>query len=95
MPSGSGSGKRAARTMEIGGATVELGGSAKRPKLLVDGYPIDVAVIDGEYHSMHASMFRGYPSLESLAEAVVQGRGPYWRPGPAGHEHGHHDGGMH
>lgn len=69
--------------------------------LRLDGMPVQVTYMDGEYHSQLANMFTGFPTIDDLVESLLQTQGRTWvlrggHTGGGGHDHDHdHGGGGH
>ncbi|MFD7132035.1 hypothetical protein [Streptomyces sp. NPDC059894] len=65
--------------------------------LRLDGMPVHVTYMDGEYHSQLANMFTGFPTVDDLVESLLQTQGRTWvlRGGHGGGGHGGHGGGGH
>jgi hypothetical protein len=59
--------------------------------LELNGSPIEVAKIDGRYHSQTVHQFRWFDSLEDLVETALKNEGRFWQlesePGRP-HDHG-------
>jgi hypothetical protein len=76
--------------------------------LQLNGMPVDVIYIDGQYHSQLANQFTGFPTIDSLVESLLQTQGRTWTlrggagggthphggNGGHGHHHGHEGGGV-
>lgn len=85
----------ATRRFRSHGVDVEIRESAERSELTLDGHPVDVEVIDGEYHSQLANMFEAFASMEELVDTLLANEGRTWtlrggtvkKPGH-GHDHG-------
>ena len=67
-------------------------------ELTLDGHPIDVAKVDGEYHSQLANQFVGFKTLDELVDTLLHNEGRVWTlhgdTGPPGPHH-HGGGGEH
>jgi hypothetical protein len=81
------------------GVDVEIDETPEKIELRLDGHPIDVELIDGEYHSQTANMFTSFGSVEEIVDTLLATEGRTWtlhghvcdeRCGPQGH-HGGHD----
>ncbi|MGX1886954.1 hypothetical protein [Streptomyces sp. NPDC055287] len=62
--------------------------------LRLDGMPVHVTYMDGEYHSQLANMFTGFPTVDDLVESLLQTQGKAWVL-RGGHTGGGHGGGGH
>jgi hypothetical protein len=60
--------------------------------LTLDGEPIEVTRIGGEYHSQLANQFTAFATIDELVEELLRNEGLYWvlQRGGAGPEHPHH-----
>ncbi len=72
------------------GVEVDIEESAKGISLTLNGQPIDVSLLAGQYHSQIANQFMGFSSVEELVEEMLRNEGRYWslQGGPT---HPHHD----
>ena len=84
------------RSYRSRGVDVEIEESPERVELRLDGHPIDVAFIDGEYHSQTANMFTSFSSVEEIVDTLLANEGRTWTLhghvcdescGPEGHHH--------
>jgi hypothetical protein len=85
------------------GVEVQIREAKDRVELTLDGKPIDVEVIDGEYHSQLANQFTAFASVDDIVDTLLENEGRLWtlhghvcdeRCGPGGHHHddaGDHD----
>jgi hypothetical protein len=74
-------------TFKYRNRTIELLDEPDHVHLKIDGEHLHAARIGpGSYHS-HILMYQDYPTLESLARALVDNEGTLWL--PAGHPVGH------
>jgi hypothetical protein len=77
-------------------------------ELKLDGVPIEVEVVDGEFHSQRAHMFASFASIDALVDTLLSNEGRTWtlhghvcdaRCSTQGHHHGggesHHPGHVH
>jgi hypothetical protein len=81
------------------GVDVEIRESKKRVELSLDGVPIRVSVIDGQYHSDLANQFRAFASVDEIVETLLSNEGRTWTlhghicdercAGGSHHDHGH------
>jgi hypothetical protein len=67
--------------------------SDDRVEVTLDGQPIDVEKIDGEYHSQLANQFVGFKTLDELVDTLLHNEGRVWSlsgdiGSPGGHRHG-------
>lgn len=76
---------------------------------MLDGLPVPVSIVDGEYHSQLANQFTAFPTIDEVVETLLANEGRTWtlhghvcdeRCGARGrHTHdapqGHADGGGH
>ncbi|MFF1374579.1 hypothetical protein OG280_00505 [Streptomyces virginiae] len=85
------------------GMDVRITAEKEEIELRLNGMPVDVIYLDGEYHSQMANQFTGFPTIDALVESLLQTQGRTWsgRGGSCcgGHPHGEgghpHDGGGH
>jgi hypothetical protein len=84
------------RSYRSRGVDVEIEESGGRVGLKLDGHPIDIELIDGEYHSQTANMFTSFGSVEEVVDTLLANEGRTWtlhghicdeRCGPEGHHH--------
>jgi len=89
---------RGTRVYRSRGVDVETRETKKRVEVRLDGMPIDVEIVDGEYHSQFANQFTSFASLDEVVDTLLANEGRTWtlhghfcdeRCGPAGHHHGH------
>ncbi|MER6443976.1 hypothetical protein [Streptomyces venezuelae] len=77
------------------GMDVRITAEKEEIELRLNGMPVDVIYLDGEYHSQMANQFTGFPTIDALVESLLQTQGRTW----SGHPHGGgghpHDGGGH
>jgi hypothetical protein len=84
------------------GVDVEMEEASGRVELTLDGIPIPVSVVDGEYHSQLANQFTAFSSVDEIVDVLLANEGRTWtlhghvcdeRCGPHGHHgdqpHGH------
>lgn len=73
----------------------------RRVALTLDGVPIDVEMVDGQYHCQLANQFTAFDSIDEVVDTLLSNEGRTWtlhghfcdeRCGPGGH---HHAGGGH
>ncbi|CAN5266843.1 hypothetical protein BH24CHL7_BH24CHL7_14130 [soil metagenome] len=92
------------RTYRSRGVDVEIDESVEQVQLRLDGHPIDVEFIDGEYFSQTANMFTSFGSVEEVADTLLANEGRTWTLhghvcdescGPEGHHHGPGEGAGH
>jgi hypothetical protein len=85
------------RSYRSRGVDVEIVESADKVELTLDGHPIDVELIDGEYFSNTAGMFTSFGSVDEIVDTLLANEGRTWtlhghvcdeRCGPGGHHHG-------
>ncbi|MDQ3937569.1 MAG: hypothetical protein M3253_02695 [Chloroflexota bacterium] len=85
------------RSYRSRGVDVEIRESPERVHLKLDGHPIDVEFIDGEYYSNTAGMFTSFNSVEEIVDTLLDNEGRTWtlhghvcdeRCGTGGHHHG-------
>lgn len=61
--------------------------------LELNGQPIEVAKIEGQYHSQTAHQFRTFDTIDEIVETLLRNEGRYWKlegpPAPGGHHGGH------
>lgn len=82
------------------GVDVEIDESGGRVGLKLDGLPIDVELIDGEYHSQTANMWTSFSSVEEIVDTLLANEGRTWTlhgrvrgsHGSGGHADGHRGG---
>lgn len=89
------------RSYRSRGVDVEIAETPDKIELRLDGHPIDVELIDGEYHSQTANMFTSFGSVEEIVDTLLANEGRTWTLhghvcdescGPEGHHDGHdHD----
>jgi len=92
------------RSYRSRGVDVEIEESGERVELKLDGHPIDVELIDGEYHSQTANMFTSFGSVEEIVDTLLAQEGRTWTLhghvcdescGREGHHHGPDEGPIH
>ena len=75
------------KTFKYRNRTIELADEPGHVHVKIDGEHLHAARIDpGSYHS-HILMYQDFPTLESLARALVDTEGTLWL--PSGHRTGH------
>ena len=85
------------------GVEVEIRESSDRVELTLDGTPVPVSIVDGEFHSQLANQFAAFETIDEVVETLLANEGRTWtlhghvceeRCGPQGHHHesGHHHG---
>ena len=88
------------------GVIVEITEAKDRAALTLDGIPIEVEMVDGQYFSHLAHMFTGFGSMDALVDTLLASEGRTWslhghvcdeRCASHGghHDHGSHHGGAH
>jgi hypothetical protein len=60
------------------GVEVEIGESKDQVALSLDGIAIDVALIDGRYHSQTANQFRSFSTIDELVDTLLKYEGRTW-----------------
>jgi hypothetical protein len=84
------------RTYRSRGVDVEIRESADRVDLTLDGIPVPVSIVDGEFHSQLANQFTAFETVEEIVETLLANEGRTWtlhghvcdeRCGPRGHHH--------
>jgi hypothetical protein len=85
--SGSSARREHGKTFRYRDRTVELVDEPGHVHVKIDGEHLHAARVEpGSYHS-HILMYQDFPTLESLARALVESEGTLWL--PAGHPVGH------
>lgn len=98
--------KATVRRYRSRGVDVEIHEAKDRVELKLDGTPIEVEVIDGQYFSHVANMFTGFATIDDLVDALLANEGRTWtlhghicdercgqhghHHGSGGHDHSHH-----
>ena len=59
--------------------------SKNRVELELNGEPIEVAKIEGSYHSQLAHQFKSFDTIDELVDTLLQNEGRYWKLAPGGH----------
>ncbi|MFI9586015.1 hypothetical protein ACIHCQ_30190 [Streptomyces sp. NPDC052236] len=95
MSSNSAEGRAESRQYVSRGVDIRITEENGDVELRLDDMPVDVAFIDGEYHSQLANMFTGFRTIEELVDSLLEREGRTWtlrggRPGGGGHGGGHH-----
>jgi FKBP-type peptidyl-prolyl cis-trans isomerase SlyD len=89
------------RRYRRGGVDVEMGVTRGRVELKLDGHPIDVELIEGEFHCQLANQFTAFASIDEIVDTLFANEGRTWtlhghlcdeRCGPGGHHHDHDHG---
>lgn len=99
--------RRGTRSYRSRGVDVQIRETKTRVEVTLDGMPIDVEIVDGEYHSQFANQFTSFASVDEVVDTLLANEGRTWtlhghfcdeRCGPEGHHHdrphahgGHHD----
>jgi hypothetical protein len=95
------------RSYRSRGVDVEIRERKDHVEVTLDGVPIRVDIVDGEYHSQLANQFTAFASVDEVVDTLLANEGRTWtlrghicdeRCGPAGHHHEgphHHDHGDH
>jgi hypothetical protein len=82
------------RSFNSRGVDVTMRESEDRVELELNGQPIEVAKIDGKYHSQLAHQFRAFDTLDEIVDTLLRNEGRYWKlegPSTPGHPgHGGH-----
>jgi hypothetical protein len=85
--------------VEIRESSLGLRGSRaadRRVELTLDGVPIDIVMVDGQYHSQLANQFAAFDSIDEVVDTLLANEGRTWtlhghfcdeRCGPGGHHH--------
>jgi hypothetical protein len=77
------------------GVDVEIREAADRVELTLDGMPVPVSIVDGEFHSQLANQFTAFETIDEIVDTLLANEGRTWtlhghvcdeRCGP----HGHH-----
>ncbi|MDT9691237.1 hypothetical protein Q5762_23385 [Streptomyces sp. P9(2023)] len=88
MPDTPGSSHYVSRGVDVQ-ITTEGGGIG----LQLNGTPIKVTYVNGEYHSQLANQFTGFPTIDALVESLLETEGRTWTLGGGGHGGGGHGSG--
>ncbi|WP_371589023.1 hypothetical protein [Streptomyces virginiae] len=102
MPSNSDAGRPESRRYMSRGVDVQIGeAESGGVNLRLDGLPVDVIFLNGEYHSQLANMFTGFRTIDDLVDSLLETQGKTWvlrggartcaGHGGGGHDHGGHD----
>ena len=84
------------------GVDVQIREARDRVELTLDGNPIAVSLVDGQYHCQLAHPFTGFGSVEAVVDSLLASEGRLWtlhghvcdeRCDEIGHQHGHEHGG--
>ena len=67
------------REFESRGVNVTVNESGDDVTLELNGHPIEVAKIDGQYHSQTAHQFRSFATMEELIDTLLRNEGRYWQ----------------
>ncbi|GLV95163.1 MULTISPECIES: hypothetical protein [Streptomyces] len=79
MPSNSDAGRPESRRYMSRGVDVQIGeAESGGVNLRLDGMPVDVIFLDGEYHSQLANMFTGFPTIDDLVDSLLETQGKTW-----------------
>jgi hypothetical protein len=98
------SGRAKTRRFRSRGVDVEIREAPDRVELLLDGNPVDVEVIDGEFHSQLANQFTAFASIDDVVDTLLANEGRTWtlhghvcdeRCAHGKHHHDHADGHEH
>ena len=98
------SGKATSRRFVTRGVDVSIVQEGKRVALTLDGMPVHVSIVDGEYHCQLANQFTGFGSIDDIVETLLAKEGRTWTLhghlcdascGPEGHGPGHTHGSDH
>jgi hypothetical protein len=97
----------AVRQYRSRGVDVEIRESADQVDLTLDGLPVHVSIVDGEYHSQLANQFTAFETIDEIVDTLLANEGRTWtlhghvcdqRCGRGGHhhddrrhDHGHED----
>lgn len=88
--------RRGTRRYRSRGVDVEIRETKNRVEVRLDGMPIDVEIVDGEYHSQFANQFIAFATVDEVVDTLLANEGRTWtltghfcdeRCGPAGHHH--------
>jgi hypothetical protein len=97
-------GKATSRKFVTRGVEVSIAQEGKRVALTLDGIPVKVSIVDGEYHCQLAHQFTGFGSIDDIVETLLAKEGRTWTLhghlcdescGPEGHGPGHKHGSDH
>lgn len=81
------------RSFRSQGVDVTIRESDDRVELELNGQPIEVAKIDGKYHSQTAHQFKSFATIDDLVDTLLRNEGRYWKlEGPAEPGHPGHGG---
>lgn len=79
------------RSFKRGGVDVVVDESGDDVTLELNGHAIEVAKIDGQYHSQTAHQFRTFDTLDEVVDTLLHNEGRYWQLESApGAQHGGH-----
>jgi hypothetical protein len=70
--------KMTTRRYNSRGVEVEIQEAKDEVVLKLDGIPIEVEIVDGEYHSQTANMFAGFASIDVLVDSLLEHEGLTW-----------------
>lgn len=96
--------KMVTRRYRSRGVDVEIREGKNQVELMLDGKPIHVSVIDGQFHSQLAHMFRAFDSVDDIVDTLLTNEGKTWtlhghvcdeRCGGGRHHHDHSHGHEH
>ena len=71
-------GQVTARTFRVRGVEVTVVQDRKRVELKLDGIPIHVSVVDGEFHCQLANQFTAFGSIDHVIETLLAREGQTW-----------------
>ena len=95
-PRTSSSKQAASRRYVSCGVEVSIVQEGKRVELKLDGLPVHVTMVDGEFHCQLANQFTAFGSIDHIVETLLQREGRTWtlhghvcdaNCGPDGHHH--------
>lgn len=82
------------RRFKSRGVDVAVTEAGDEVTLELNGHPIEVAKIEGRYHSQTAHQFTSFETLDELVDTLLRNEGRYWQLEPgSGPQHGGHGGG--
>jgi hypothetical protein len=99
-PRASSSEQATSRRFVSRGVEVSIVQEGKRVELKMDGVPVHVSLVDGEFHCQLANQFTAFGSIDHIVETLLSNEGRTWtlhghvcdaNCGPSGHHSGGHD----
>jgi hypothetical protein len=60
------------------GVEVEIREAKDHVELMLDGIPINVSIIDGQFHSQLANQFKSFATIEEVVDTLLANEGRTW-----------------